>query len=278
MARIAKPSLWAKIILCMCVAISAGCAPLLAPQPTPTRVVGPAPGQEAPDFTFTSYNGDQRIRLREYRGQPVLLHFFHKSTKEDIEDLPKVQEIYTRYWDQGLAVVGVNISNTSDDLDWMLTKAGVNFPVVLDDDFGLSTRYSAWDTPLTLAINMDGVVMMIIPGSSTVEAYDRAVQELFAYSAAHTPTQPPPTSTAPPSGPRIEGCVNIGAVVARTRPENAAPGVLQYENGACPAFDARSADGAWLRLAQPGPDGERLWIPVEYLTLKGSLEALPTAE
>ncbi len=96
-----------------------------------------------------------------------------------------------------------------------------------------------------------------------------------------TPTRffsPTPTRTPVPVV-RVEGCVAANVVNARTGPGRAFPVAAGLAAKTCLKFDAQSADGKWLRLAdRRGPKDSRLWVSAEFIALKESSSRLPLGE
>ena len=48
----------------------------------PKKVPSPLVGRPAPDFEITALNGDQKIRLSEFKGKPVLLNYWASWCQE----------------------------------------------------------------------------------------------------------------------------------------------------------------------------------------------------
>lgn len=89
-----------------------------------------APGQPAPDFTGTTFDG-QKLTLSSLRGKPVLLNFFASWCTSCEHELPGIQQEYLAHKDQGFTVVGVNSLENGDGVGFY-HRFRLTFPAVYD--------------------------------------------------------------------------------------------------------------------------------------------------
>ena len=66
----------------------------------------------APDFTLKSLDG-KNTRLKEYRGQVVLINFWASWCGPCRQEMPLLEKIDERYKDAGFTVLGVNVEGKS---------------------------------------------------------------------------------------------------------------------------------------------------------------------
>ena len=120
------------------------------------------PGSKAPDFDLTSLDGG-RIKLSDLRGKIVWLCFWRVGCPPCREEMPHLQSLYTKYRDQGLAVVGVNVSDDREITRKFLSEHGVTFPNILDTSKAAekvySQDYGVGTIPVNYLINGDGIVV-----------------------------------------------------------------------------------------------------------------------
>ena len=64
-----------------------------------------APGAKAPDFTLPTVTGEE-FSLKSLQGHIVILDFWASWCAPCIAEMPTVKEIYAKYKDKGLKVVG----------------------------------------------------------------------------------------------------------------------------------------------------------------------------
>ena len=72
-------------------------------------------GKVAPDFTTPDMNG-KMIRLFNYRGgNYVLLDFWASWCSPCIRGLPQMRELYTKYHNKGLQIIGISCDRSKKD-------------------------------------------------------------------------------------------------------------------------------------------------------------------
>ena len=120
------------------------------------------PGSKAPDFEMASVDG-KRIRLSDYQGSAVWLCFWRLGCPPCREETPFLQELHTKYGDQGIVVLGVNVSDQRQlTLDY-LRELGVTFPNILDTSEAAQEVchqvYGGGGVPLNYLIDRNGNVV-----------------------------------------------------------------------------------------------------------------------
>ncbi|HEY8449706.1 MAG TPA: TlpA disulfide reductase family protein [Bacillota bacterium] len=121
-------------------------------------------GKEAPDFTLESLDG-QAVSLSAFRGRPVLLYFWATWCSYCTETLPQLNEVYSRYSNQGLEVLAIDILESRDRVARAVSGLGLSFPVLLDADARASKSYAVRATPTYVFIDRAGVVREILIGA-----------------------------------------------------------------------------------------------------------------
>ena len=69
-------------------------------------------GQVAPDFALKSSTGEN-LRLSEYRGDVVMINFWATWCGPCRQEMPLLDELYSRYERVGFNLLGVNIDDDS---------------------------------------------------------------------------------------------------------------------------------------------------------------------
>jgi peroxiredoxin len=120
------------------------------------------PGSKAPDFDLTSVDGG-RIKLSDFHGKSVWLCFWRVGCPPCRQEMPYLQSLYAKYRDQGLVVLGVNVSDDRAITREFLRERGLTFPNILDAspraDEVYSRDYRVGTIPLNYLINGDGIVV-----------------------------------------------------------------------------------------------------------------------
>jgi peroxiredoxin len=140
----------AKLIAAACVCVPALCQAV-------------AVSDVAPDFTLKSVDGTN-MRLKEYRGQVVLINFWASWCGPCRQEMPLLERIDERYKDAGFTVLGVNVEGKPGPAKEVAAKAGVSFPVLVDEGQKVSELYDLESMPSSIVVDRDGVVRYVRRG------------------------------------------------------------------------------------------------------------------
>ncbi len=296
-------SIWAMIALVLFIpCVLTACAIQPKPKPavssslaTSAPVRGIRAGQLAPDFSLTSVRGTQ-ISLSQYRGQPVIVTFFATWCTPCRLDMPGIENVYKRYWDQGLAIIAVDLGDDPRLVSRFGSDLDLTFPLMLDRDEGVGNMYQVSSIPRSFYIDPNGIIRRMIIGYVDESEIASTVDVLFQYAVASqdlppaedpivSPTEEPAAGHAAEpvkqkllAEQTVNGCVNIGSALVRSGPGKNFQAVYSMGMGKCTAFDAQNVDGSWLRLADGASDGSALWITTSYITLDDDISQLPVGK
>ncbi len=120
-------------------------------------------GQPAPDFSLKSSTGEN-LRLSEYRGDVVMINFWATWCGPCRQEMPLLDELYSRYQRVGFNLLGVNIDDDSRRAMRMIEELGVNFPVLFDARKEVSELYEVDAMPATVIVDREGTVRYIHHG------------------------------------------------------------------------------------------------------------------
>ena len=120
-------------------------------------------GHTAPDFALKSSTGDN-LRLSEYRGDVVMINFWATWCGPCRQEMPLLDELYTRYKRVGFNLLGVNIDDDSGRAMDMIEELGVNFPVLFDARKEVSKLYEVEAMPVTVIVDREGTVRYVHHG------------------------------------------------------------------------------------------------------------------
>ena len=120
-------------------------------------------GQPAPDFALKSSTGEN-LRLSEYRGDVVMINFWATWCGPCRQEMPLLDELYSRYQRVGFSLLGVNIDDDSRRAMQMIEELGVNFPVLFDARKEVSKLYEVEAMPVTVIVDREGKVRYIHHG------------------------------------------------------------------------------------------------------------------
>lgn len=120
-------------------------------------------GQQAPDFALKSSTGEN-LRLSEYRGDVVMINFWATWCGPCRQEMPLLDELYSRYERVGFNLLGVNIDDDSRRAMQMIEELGVNFPVLFDARKEVSKLYEVEAMPVTVLVDREGNVRYVHHG------------------------------------------------------------------------------------------------------------------
>ena len=98
---------------------------------------------EAPDFELTS-DSAERVRLSQFRGQPVVLYFYPKDdTPGCTAQACAIRDNYDDFEQRGAVVLGVSPDEESSHVKFK-EKYGLPFTLLADPDHEVSELYGVW--------------------------------------------------------------------------------------------------------------------------------------
>lgn len=119
----------------------------------------------APDFSLPELGGGSRS-LDDYRGKVVLLHFWATFCAPCRAEIPDLEALWQRYRTQGLVVVGIAADRgNARAVQRFAGEAGVTFPVLLDPDGAVRSRYEVTVLPMSYLVGHDGRLSGRVAGS-----------------------------------------------------------------------------------------------------------------
>jgi len=130
-------------------------------------------GTKAPEFTLTTFNGDQ-IDLSDLQGKVVVLNFWASWCKPCEQEARELEQAYQRYKDEGVAFLGVDYVDTEKEALAYLDRFGITYPNGPDLGTRISQAYRIRGVPETYIIGPEGeiAVVKIGPYASLEEVVD----------------------------------------------------------------------------------------------------------
>jgi peroxiredoxin len=120
-------------------------------------------GQAAPDFVLKSATGEN-LRLSEHRGEVVMINFWATWCGPCRQEMPLLDDLYSRYQRVGFSLLGVNIDDDSGKAMKMVQELGVSFPVLFDERKEVSRQYAVEAMPVTVLVDRTGTVRHVHHG------------------------------------------------------------------------------------------------------------------
>ena len=143
--------------------------------------VGLRMGDRAPDFTVLSPDGAP-LQLSDFLGQVVIVNFWATWCEPCRQEMPLLQRTYDAHDQEGLAVLGVSVGDSSNAVQAYVQALGVSFPIGLDSDRQVSRRYRVFGLPTSVFIDREGLIQAIVPGPVEPKGLERDLADLLAAS------------------------------------------------------------------------------------------------
>jgi cytochrome c biogenesis protein CcmG, thiol:disulfide interchange protein DsbE len=138
----------------------------------------PAVGATPPGFSGVTYDGTA-VSLADYAGKPLWLTFGASWCPDCRSEVPDVEATYQKYKDRGLVVLGVFISETAADISGYAGRAGLTFPIVVDERTIIASTYRTMGIPTHFFIGADGTIKEVRIGALNRGDMDRAVAAIM---------------------------------------------------------------------------------------------------
>lgn len=156
--------------------VDAGATPFPA---STVFVVGPPtdglqPGDQAPELTVTHDDGSQAnlvdldgnpVRLADLRGKLVWLNFWATWCPPCQAETPVLRDMNAEYADQGLAIVGIAVQETTpDDVRAYAERYQLGYRIAFDASADIFHLYRVYALPTQFFIDPEGRVLEVITG------------------------------------------------------------------------------------------------------------------
>ena len=145
------------------------------------RMKALAPGTKAPEFILPAVNGEE-FSLKSLRGHIVILDFWASWCAPCIAEMPTVKEIYAKYKDKGLKIVGISMDNSKTA--WIKSIDKIQIPWAHTSSLKgmkkcpVAQLYQVYAIPTLYIIDQEG---KIIAKDLRGEELKKKIDELFAH-------------------------------------------------------------------------------------------------
>jgi thiol-disulfide isomerase/thioredoxin len=108
--------------------------------------------------------GGEQGGVGVWQGPPVkvtVVDFWASWCQGCQESIPALDALYRDKRGDGLSVIGVSVDERRDDAYAMAQSLGASFPIVVDQDARLLSRYRVAQVPLTFVVDRNGTVRWV---------------------------------------------------------------------------------------------------------------------
>lgn len=145
-----------------------------------SQAVGLEQGNEAPDFTLPTLEGD-KITLSEYRGKKVIVNMWASWCPPCKAEMPDMQKFYQKHKTDGIEVLAINLTEAEknkEDVSQFITDYVLSFPVILDEKSHVADLYQVTTIPTTYILDSKGRIERKMVGPMTYEMMDEIMKSV----------------------------------------------------------------------------------------------------
>ena len=103
--------------------------------------------------------------LSAYRGKVVVLNFWATWCPPCRAEMPSMETFYRRFKAQGLEILAVDGGEDAAMVRQFIQQNGYTFPVLLDRDNAVNSRYGISAIPTTFILDRSGKIIATVMGS-----------------------------------------------------------------------------------------------------------------
>jgi thiol-disulfide isomerase/thioredoxin len=140
--------------------------------------------RRAPELFGDYWFNSEPISARALRGYVMLISFWDYTCVHCQRTLPYLNEWFRRYRNLGLVMVGVHtpeyrFGRNPEHVERAIRTAGIEYPVVMDNDALVWSAYACRDWPTKFLIDKDGFIRYVHSGEGQYQQFERAIQALL---------------------------------------------------------------------------------------------------
>jgi len=133
---------------------------------------------EAPNFSLELFDGST-LTLSDLRGQPVVVNFWASWCPTCREEAADLEKVWRDYKDQGVAFVGVNVSDARQDALDYIKEFDITYGNGPDRGKEIYDAYGVTGFPETFLVNRQGIVVRKFVGPLDQQTLAAFVEELL---------------------------------------------------------------------------------------------------
>ncbi len=129
----------------------------------------------APDRALPLLAGGEGS-IGDWRGKPVIVNFWASWCEPCKDEAPLMERAHERLKAKGGTVLGVTVSDASDDSKAFMRKYGISFPSLRDVDGELAEDFGTTGVPESFAVDAEGRIVAVSTGQVSREFVDGALK------------------------------------------------------------------------------------------------------
>jgi cytochrome c biogenesis protein CcmG/thiol:disulfide interchange protein DsbE len=142
---------------------------------------GPREAGPAPDFTLTTFSGEQ-VSLSRLRGQAVAINFWASWCPPCREEAAYLESTWRAYRDRGVVFIGVDYADTEREALAYIAEFDITYPNGPDIGTRISQDYRIQGVPETFFVARDGTLRGVKIGPLSPPELEQRLDALLAES------------------------------------------------------------------------------------------------
>lgn len=148
-----------------------------------------AKAHTAPDFADGTWINSEPLKLKDLRGQVVLVDFWTFGCYNCRNTLPFIKKWHESYKDKGLTIVGVHSPEFEsekkvENLRSEVASLGIKYAVVTDNDYATWNAYGVNAWPTVFLLDKTGQVRWSHVGEGAYNEAEKTIQKLLAENSS----------------------------------------------------------------------------------------------
>lgn len=123
---------------------------------------------KAMDFKLKDLNGNE-VSLSDYKGKKVFLNFWATWCSPCRSEMPEMEKLYQETKNSDLIILAVNLDEDKETVQKFMSSNKYNFPVLLDTDNIVASKYRIVSIPTSFFIDKEGNIADKHIGPMTIE-------------------------------------------------------------------------------------------------------------
>lgn len=119
-----------------------------------------------------------KVSLESYKGKPLVLNFWAPWCPPCKEEAPALQAVYDRYKGTDVEFLMVSIKDTDQNVANFMNDMKLSFPVALDANAELTSKYPVSGIPTTFFIDRTGNIKRVYTGALTEIQMEEFIREI----------------------------------------------------------------------------------------------------
>jgi thiol-disulfide isomerase/thioredoxin len=139
----------------------------------------------APEFSgLSNWQNSGPLTIAGLRGKVVLVNFWTYGCVNCVNTLPHVTQLYAKYKDKGLVIVGVHtpefpFERSASNVQAALKRHSITYPVAQDNNSATWNAYRNQYWPAQYIVDQSGRIVYSHAGEGAYDEIDRTVGKLL---------------------------------------------------------------------------------------------------